>query len=220
MAQVPQVPVERYRSTLNDRFGRLSAGQHKPGSGEASAMEAASAARGIQWTDDPSKVGLPDILPLNDGPWGSDDKRTQALVPVVEKLWDWEYWPEERRVAWARSVAMRTVREVVADCIRAFGATEAAERCASAGTLEEARVAAWVAVSELAKRSHVVGPVMESARSARRAVRGMDAMDTACEAALAAYHAARAWEDHLGRSDAAEAALRTACRIWREEADR
>jgi hypothetical protein len=202
----------RFREVVNTRFGgRLSAGYHEPGSGKASAHEAAAAARGLPWSDSPWAAGLPDLQPLNDGPWSSDEARTAALVPVVEALWDWLHWPSSRQRAWSHEVVLRTVREVVSRCAWAHGAPEAADACAGAATIDDARAAAGWLVSDLAYLART-GPLHEMARSAHLAA----SIQHEAAAAAAAY-AARAWAE-LGKPDAADEALRTACRIWREAA--
>jgi hypothetical protein len=131
-------PVSAYRDTLARRFaGVLSPGKHEP-DGVACALEAASIAKGLAWTDDPARVGLPDLRPLNDARWSSDAARTAALVPVVEALWDWASWPEARRVAWAQHVAIATVRDIVSEVVSEPHATA----CRRVTTCEEARDAA------------------------------------------------------------------------------
>jgi hypothetical protein len=216
MTTVPSVPVEQFRHVLQERFGgRLSAGCHRPDDGVACALEAAAVARGLPWTDNPSAVGLPDLRPLNDGPWSSDTARTEALVSVAEALWDWAEWTKAQRRAWCETVALRTVRELLPDLLRAFGLPEHAAACAAAGTLPDARAAAWAAVSGLSQRSSGhAWPVLESARTAEQAVA---TWWSPAPAARAACHAARAWAE-LGLCDAAEETLQQACRIWREAA--
>jgi hypothetical protein len=64
-------PVTTYRDVLAQCFGGvLHSGKHAP-DGIACALEVASIARGLTWTDAPRRVGLPDLRPLNDARWSS-----------------------------------------------------------------------------------------------------------------------------------------------------
>lgn len=101
-------PIHPYVEILQTRFGGvLSKGRHSPADGKANVLEVASLARGLIWTNEPEIVGLPDLQPLNDGPWPSAKARTKALVPVVLALWDWNVWDGVRRQRWARRVVER-----------------------------------------------------------------------------------------------------------------
>lgn len=102
-----------FDKVLKSRFGGvLKHGSHNP-DGEACALEAASVARGNGWDDAPGAAGLPDIRPLNDGPWSSDEGRTRAMVPLVKALWTWPRWGETRRREWRRRAVLRFNREIL-----------------------------------------------------------------------------------------------------------
>lgn len=133
---------------LRDRFGGIiSYGTHTA-NGRACALELASQAQGIAWTDDPERVGYPDLRPLNDARWSSDAARTAALLPVLVALADWRVWPDARRVEWMRAVALRTIREVLSIAARAISLGRAARRCETAGTLGAVRAAARAAAGD------------------------------------------------------------------------
>jgi hypothetical protein len=132
----------------------------------------------------------------------------------VEALWGWSGWPEARRRAWSHEVVLRTIREILPAIARAFGAASAADLCARADTLDACARAAWWAGSDVATE----GPALKAARAARAAAQATDAEQAAWHAACAASYAARAFSE-LGRPDAADETLRTACRIWREAAE-
>lgn len=68
--------------------GVLKRGKHNAGSGACCVLEARSACLGLPWTDDPYTVGMPDIRPLNDGPWSSDAVMTEAMMRVSNALTD------------------------------------------------------------------------------------------------------------------------------------
>jgi hypothetical protein len=210
--------VERFREVVQERFGgRLSAGCHGPNDGAASAHEAAAAARGREWSDSSYVAGLPELRGLNDAPWPSDEARAEGLVPVIEALWDWESWSEERQRTWGESVALRVVRDILPDVVKAFGLKDHARNCARASTLADASAALRRTARALDRQP---GPAARSAResadSAEQAA-STRAQHKPKPAAEAVMLAAYAWSE-LGRPDAAEATLRTACRIWREAA--
>ncbi len=116
-----------YRDTINKQFnGVLSAGKHKRRSGQACAIEAYSVARGFKWTDDAAKLKMPDIRRLNDAPWPSAVARTEAMVPLVEALWDWAEWAPQEQYEYMVRVLDRTIRQVVPIALRAKGFEEAA----------------------------------------------------------------------------------------------
>lgn len=184
--------------------GLLKRGKHRP-DGEACALEAASVARGNEWSDVPAAAGLPDIRPLNDAGWSSDEARTRAMRPLVKALWGWPEWSEKKRVAWARRVALRTVREVLPIALDAAGLRRDAQACRAARTLRSAAAAANAAAAPSgAAAAAYSADAAESAAAARAA------------AAAAAYARAAAYASPA----AADRVLRLACRIMREEAQR
>ncbi|MGH7432358.1 MAG: hypothetical protein ACREJL_01260 [Candidatus Methylomirabilales bacterium] len=178
------------RDVVQDRFGaRLGSGVHPPNDDLPCANEAASVARGIEWTDNPAAVGLPDMRPINDAPWTSPEGRARGLVPLMEALWEWESWSAERRGAWTQAVAQRTIAEVLPIALRAVGLEAEAARCETEPTGASAKGAAraaWAAATEAA---------------------------WAARAAWAAATEGAAW------AAAAEEVLQLACRIWIEEAE-
>ena len=139
-----------YETTVADRFGGvLKAGKHCE-DGEACALEAAAIARGCNWTDDPARVGLPDLRRINDSRWASDGERTEHIVPVIVALWDWPRWTTARRIAWAKEVALRTIREVLPIVLELRGFNDEAAACRAATDLVLARAAASAAMQKTA----------------------------------------------------------------------
>jgi hypothetical protein len=186
-----------YLKTLEEKCGGvLLDGKHEE-DGEACVLEVASVARGVPWTDDPERVGLPDLRALNDAGWSSDVVRTEHLAPVVVALWDWPDWSEERRVAFSTKLAELTIRRVLPLALRAVGLEDEAARCEAEGSAAVARAAAGAA--EAAEAAW-------AARAAARAAAGAAWAAGAAEAAWAARAAARA--------AAGDAVLIEACRCW------
>jgi hypothetical protein len=141
------MPAHPYTTTLEERFhGKLLIGSHTP-DGEACALEVASIARGLTWTDNPETVGLPDLRPLNDAPWSSDAERTKNLVPVVLAYWDWGEWSDAKRREIMTRVAEQTIRQVLPIALRAAGLEAEAKRCGAEGSESAAARAADAAES-------------------------------------------------------------------------
>lgn len=230
-----------YSDIVRDKFdGRIMCGSHQEGA-EACALEAASVARGAQWSDDPASAGLPDLRPIQDAYGGDDARRTAAVVPLVEALWGWPDWTSERRGAWALAVALRTVQEILPIALRATGLGDQPSACGSATTLAAAWVAAGAAettarsarsaarsagraasaAAGAARSAQSAGraalAAAEAAQAARSAGRVALAVTAAAHAAARAAHAAAR---PAGRSTARADVLDLACRIWREEAER
>jgi hypothetical protein len=178
-----------FRDVVRDRFGGvLRHGKHEP-DGQACALEAASVARGLAWCDEPTHAGLPDLRPLNDGPWSSDAARTAALVPVVEALWDWPAWTRAQRNRWAKRVVIETVRQIVAELPGLTSAVR--DQCRAADTLPAAAAAgaAWAAAEAEAAGAAAAGAAWAAAEAAREA------------------------------GSAEDPVLQRACRIWIEAAE-
>jgi hypothetical protein len=71
--------------------GVLLKGARKAADRRAEFQRTELARFGLVHSDRPGD--LPDLQPLNDGPWSSDQARTEALLPVLSALWDWQAWP-------------------------------------------------------------------------------------------------------------------------------
>jgi hypothetical protein len=219
---------------LHDRFGGvILSGFHQPG-GQCCALELLNVARGNPWSDDPVRAGVPDIRSLNDAAW-PDSARTAAMLPLLAALSDWTEWGDARRMAWARSVVLRTVRELLplallrwphhaqacreardlpaaAAAARAAAAYAAAALPASRITVQNRSRAA--AHAEAAAAAAAYAAAHAEAAAAAAAYAAADAAYAAADAAYAAADAAYA------AADAAAAILELACRIWTEEAER
>ena len=203
------------RDIIAKRYsGILSAGAHSDGR-LACALEAAHAAMGDLWSDAPDR--WPDLRPMNDGPWSSDRARTEALVPTLEALWDWADWPLARQVAWAHTVVLRTVRELLPPALEAVGLHTEAAACAGATTIETVADAAYNAANaaydtafNAAAAAYSAADAAYSAALSASGARG--ASSAATHAARAAADAARA-HGIDGNAD-----CDAACTIWREAA--
>ena len=90
----------------------------------------------VDWTDRPDGGSPTDAacIALNDGPWSSDEARTEACLPLV-------YLTESEAVpGWVERYALRTVREILPIALEAVGVDATA--CREARTLGAARAAA------------------------------------------------------------------------------
>jgi hypothetical protein len=162
---------------IDERFGGiLTSGEHEP-DGSACALEAAHVAIGDEWSDEPNL--WPDLRPLNDGPWDSDEQRTAHVVPVLIALWDWQDWSPERQRRWAETVVLRTVRELIAELPGL--PTAVAQACRDSGTLEAANaaeMAAWVAAEKAAWAAEKAA--WEAAEAAAEAANSVPVLVLAC----------------------------------------
>src|SRR5215469_15946027 len=106
--------IETLQAALHDHDGGvLKHGTHSVESREFCALEFSSIVREKPFSDSPTD--LPDLRPLNDGPWSSDQARTDALVPVMVALWDWSEWTPARQQQWSARVAIATVNQIIAE---------------------------------------------------------------------------------------------------------
>ncbi len=203
--------LEQLQALLNEHDdGILRHGMHKEGR-EFCALEFESKVRGRQWSDAP--ITLPDLRPINDGPWSSDTARTTALLPVMAALWDWSEWSQSRRVAWASCVALMTVQQIVSElpglsddirtqCREAKDLTAAAAGAAAAARAASAEegAAAWA--------GGAAESAAEAAEEAAEAWAG-GAAEAAATGAAGAAAAARAASAEEG-----DKILLIACAIW------
>jgi len=165
-----------FREFVGTRFnGTLKAGVHEP-NGQACILEARNVALNNKWTDAPGD--FVDLRALNDAPWSSDAVRTKHILRVATALWDWPTWTDERKQKWAKTVAERTIREILPIAFRAFGMNEEADRCEREGSEAAARDAASYAARDAASYAARV-----AASTARYAARS-DASDAASDAVL------------------------------------
>jgi hypothetical protein len=232
--------IQTYLDTHDD--GVLSAGSHQPGDRAYCALECINALRGHDWTDAPDKAGMPDVRPINDGPWSSSKRRTDAMLPMLAALSDWAAWKQDEQRRWAEHVALRTVRELISElsalpdkvrqpCRQAatLAAAEAAATTA-ANAADAAAHAAADAAAELAAAEAAATTAANAADAAAAAAEAAAAAAAAARAAVRAARAARAAAVHAAAAaadaaraaaaaDAADAVLIRACRIWQEEAE-
>jgi hypothetical protein len=185
--------LETLQALLNHHDdGVLRRGAHQPGR-EFCALEFDSIIRGRKWSDAP--ITLPDLRPLNDGPWSSDASRTAHLLPVMVALWDWATWTPERKRGWVTRVVILTVQRIISELPTL--PDNVREQCRNATTLESATKAAEAAHAA----AHAAAYAAEAAH-----------VEAAYAAARAAAYAASAaaYASH----GASEAPLITACAIW------
>lgn len=105
------------------RYGGVKAGSHQHRR-ECCILEAVSVCEGRDWTSDPIQLDRPEVRPLNDAPWPDDVVRTEQMLRLAPLLEAWPGWGNEKRVAWVKAVALRTVREVLSITLRAANINE------------------------------------------------------------------------------------------------
>lgn len=231
-----------FEQVLQEQFGGVVRVGEQDGA--ACALEAASVARGREFSDDPDDAGLPTLWPLSDGYciWPDDRTRTKHIVPVVKALWGWPQWSDEIQGAWKRRVIQRTIQEILPFVLRPIGLEAEADFCVRDGTEKAALNASAAAekTRETAFREQDALLMLdairarEAAECAAKAVHSEDVFYTAHAAhyvAIAVSCMVRGSATAKATSDAAVACykvngfsaldvLAQACRIWREEAER
>ncbi|MEM3169940.1 MAG: hypothetical protein QW838_04130 [Candidatus Nitrosotenuis sp.] len=222
-----------FEAYVRGRFGALSAGKHAPDEGAACVLEAVSAWLGLEWTDDPDTLGLPDIRPLNDASWSSAEARTGAMTRLIAAIWDFREWPRARRAHMARRVALRTAREVLPFLLRALGHADLAEGLARARTLGAAMSAREVSTTlreiyrpytsaATPEATNAIDAAYVTFASVRSAFDPHQSRKALTNAARAAEYAASSISAARGVAATAQASadalLRAAVDIWIEEA--
>lgn len=135
-------PFSAFEHTLRTRFGNvLSADSHASYDMRACAIECAHATVGDAWSDQPGK--WPDVRPINDDVWQSDEDRTEHMTRLMRAYWHWSEWTPERQEAVVARMIVLTVQRIVSLPTRL--PKEIAEKCRGATTLKEAESAAYEA---------------------------------------------------------------------------
>lgn len=177
--------------------GVLTTGCHDASAdGPCCIMEARAVCLGLEWTDEPSVVGMPDIRPLNDARWSSDTARTEWMLKLADAYTNWATWSRERQQAVISRVVIGTVQHVIAELSPVPDAIRT--RCRAVRTLDEAADAAAAAGAGAAEADAAW------AAWAAEAAAGAAEADAAGAARAAAW-AARAAADQM---------LITACQVW------
>jgi len=162
--------------------GKLYSGVHKSTEGKCCILELVAVSKGLQFTDDPEAVGMPDYRQLNDGNWSTPQLRAKHMLRLAMAFEAWPEWSEGRRRRFVERLVIRTVNVLIAQ-LPHIG-EDAAIACRAADTLKDAAAAA-------------------SAAAARAARAARDAADTAAVAAR--FAAATAWAAVDAAADDAEA---------------
>src|SRR5579859_5355762 len=143
--------------------GVLKRGAHKHEDREYCALEFVAVMHDEPLNDKPGH--LPDIRPLNDARWSSDESRTAHMLPVLVALWDWATWTPTRKQQWASRVSIEVVRQIVSQLL---GLTETIrEECRAVSTVDAAARAARAA--DAADAADAAAGAAYAARAARAA---------------------------------------------------
>ena len=135
-----QLTETELRRCIDERFaGRLEQGPHTPDS-LACGLEAYSQAIGEAWTDDPVRLRMWDIRPLNDIPV-SQSIRTRHIVPVIIAYQGSRDWSGARQRRVATRLVILTVNRLISH-LPGLPA-EVRQQCRAADTLALAGAAAW-----------------------------------------------------------------------------
>jgi hypothetical protein len=122
-------------------------------------LELCSLALGVEWTDDPGVLGLPDIRRLNDAKWCDAETRTREMLRLGVAVWPWRTATDERRVAFARRLSELTIRRVLPPMLRHIGLPREADQCEREGT----KASAFDAADAASHAVHVVHAVHTAA---------------------------------------------------------
>ena len=128
------------REVIARHGGVLKSGVQSPEDGQCCVLEARSLCLGMEMTDDPSLVGMPDIRPLNDAGWSSDEKRTEAMIRLCVAYADWSRWTYAQRSRVMSRVAIQTVRRIIGELL--VLPEKVREKCRKAEDLDAAAGAA------------------------------------------------------------------------------
>jgi hypothetical protein len=197
-----------FERVLEERFGVLKYKGHDEG-GEGCAMEVASVARGVEWTDDPGRVDLPDLRPLNDARWSSDEARTKNVVPVVVALWDWPEWGAERRQRFVLRLAELTIRRVLPVALRAMGLVAEAKMCQREGSEKAAARAGAMTIIVDSPAEYAYDAIVAAGYAYPES-----ASTSAHAAANSAASAARLLYTYTADNAGVDALLALACECW------
>jgi len=206
---------------LQERFnGVILKGKHLE-DGECCILEYRSVKMGISWTDSPTLTRTFDIRALNDGPWSSDQLRTEWMLKLEEAVGGSLDWPQERQQIFIENVIIKTVQQIISQlspnekikqqCINVKTLADAAYAAYAA---DAAAYAAYAAAYADAADAYAAAAAADAADAARAANAAYAAADAAYAAANAAAYAAAA--NAYAAARAADTILITACKIWIE----
>jgi len=95
-------------------LGRLTQGNHANDDPNCCVLEAISLCRGyVDKTDNPAVLELPDIRGLNDADWPNGKSRTANMLRVVDAIYDWKDWPDQRKDLFVQLLLIRCSTHIV-----------------------------------------------------------------------------------------------------------
>ncbi len=233
--------VAELQETLAKFGGNLKFGSHTEEEGECCGLELEALCQSIPITDNPQKVRMFDLRPINDIVV-PDDIRTQHLLPVIAAYAGSLDWPIERQKEVVSKIVIGTVNRIISQlpsigktaknlclqaitlstltvavhAVHAYDAAAAAAYDAAAAASYAVHTATAYAVHAAAATAYAVHNA-EAAAYAVHAAAAAEAAEAAA-AAAAAYAAAEAAAYAVHAAAAAEAArisvFTTACEVW------
>jgi hypothetical protein len=152
------VTQAKLEAVLASRGGVVVRGKHADPTGPCCILEAVTLACERPMSDVVAE--LPDLRPLNDGPWSSDAARTAAMVPLAVAFADWGE-DAARRQRFTDALVVRLVQVTIAQlpqlpkaikaqCEAVTTKGEATAAAAAATKAATAATAAWAAAAAAA----------------------------------------------------------------------
>lgn len=210
--------VEELRTKLNELGeGVLYSGTHLQNTQEFCALEFSHAVRNHPHQDTPGD--LPDLRQLNDGSWSSNEARTNAFLPMMATLWDWQIWTPARQQRWIEYVVIQTITRIISQLPQLPHAIQV--QCQNVRTLQEAKRA--TVATETAAEAMMARTIAEAAEAGKAAVTAAEMGETEEATAVTAEAMAVAAEAMVAETvsyfDACKTRdyfLNLACVIWKE----
>lgn len=170
----------------------LTSGKHNSPERGMCILELCSLALGIEWTDSPDILGLPDIRRMNDAKWCDDETRTREMLRLGVAIWPWRTATDEQRFLFVSRLAELTIRRVLPPMLRNAGLNVEADRCESEGTENSAYIVRSAVTAAAVAHSATIAYIVRAAASAAYAASAASATTRAAAARAAAYAAAAA----------------------------
>jgi hypothetical protein len=155
------VTQAKLEAVLASRGGVVVRGKHADPTGPCCILEAVTLACERPMGDEVAE--LPDLRPLNDGPWTSDAARTAAMVPLAVAFADWGADAARQR-RFTDALVVRLVQVTIAQLPHLPKAIKA--QCEAVTTKGEARAATAAAAGAARAAAGAAGAAEAAAAAA------------------------------------------------------